>query len=126
MTTTRSLQGFAFLCKLGLFFFKLAGITKFKYERKNEKDSGRSSKMTPSCKRPIVYCLIAEYGASAQAPLIDSVFAGRLVSIVICRQCHKVSYQIFCFNVRQLPVLVIPFQMNGLKKLVDSAAKVLK
>ena len=26
----------------------LAGITKFKYERKNVKDSGRSSKMTPS------------------------------------------------------------------------------
>ena len=30
----------------------LTGITKFKYERKNEQDSGRSSKMTPSC-RPI-------------------------------------------------------------------------
>ena len=28
-------------------------ITKFKYERKNEKDSGRSSKMKPSCKWPI-------------------------------------------------------------------------
>ena len=27
-----------------------AGITKFKYEKKNEKDSGRSGKMTPSCK----------------------------------------------------------------------------
>ena len=32
----------------------LAGITKFKYEKKNEKDSGRSSKMTPSCKWPIL------------------------------------------------------------------------
>ena len=31
----------------------LAGINKFKYEKKNEKDSGRSSKMTPSCKSPI-------------------------------------------------------------------------
>ena len=28
-------------------------MTKFKYERKNEKDSGRCSKMTPSCKWPI-------------------------------------------------------------------------
>ena len=28
----------------------LIGITEFKYERKNEKDSGRSSRMTPSCK----------------------------------------------------------------------------
>ena len=30
----------------------LAGITKFKYKRKNERDSGRSSKMTPLCKWP--------------------------------------------------------------------------
>ena len=28
-------------------------MTKFKYERKNEKDSGRSSKMTPLCKWPV-------------------------------------------------------------------------
>ena len=35
-TTTRILQGFAFLCKL-----VLAGITKFKYERKNVRDSKR-------------------------------------------------------------------------------------
>ena len=34
-----SFRGFFFLCKLNL-----SGITKFKYERKNEKDSGRSSK----------------------------------------------------------------------------------
>ena len=30
----------------GFCYSNLAGITKFKYERKNEKDSGRSSKMT--------------------------------------------------------------------------------
>ena len=29
-------------------FVNLAGITTFEYERINEKDSGRSSKMTPS------------------------------------------------------------------------------
>ena len=28
----------------------LSGITKFEYERKSEKDSGRSSEMTPSYK----------------------------------------------------------------------------
>ena len=28
-------------------------MTKFKYERKNEKDSGRCSKMTSSCKWPV-------------------------------------------------------------------------
>ena len=38
----------------GFCFLNLAGITKFKYDRKNEKDSGRSSKMTPSCKWPVV------------------------------------------------------------------------
>ena len=30
----------------------LAGITKFKYKRKNERDSGRNNKMTPLCKWP--------------------------------------------------------------------------
>ena len=44
-------QGFAFLCKLGLLFFKPQWDykLKFKYERKNEKNSCRSSKMTPAC-----------------------------------------------------------------------------
>ena len=52
-TTTRILQGFPFLCKLRLFHLNLAGITKFKDEKKNVKDSGRNSKMTPSFKWPI-------------------------------------------------------------------------
>jgi len=52
-TATRMLQGFAFLCKLGLLLFNPRRISKFKYERKNEKYSGRSGKMTPSCKWPI-------------------------------------------------------------------------
>ena len=47
-TKTRILQGFAFLCK----YLNLAGMTKFNYERNNEKDSGHSGKTTPSCKRP--------------------------------------------------------------------------
>ena len=51
-TTTRIHQGFPFLCKLRIFHLNLAGM-KFKHEKKNEKDSGRSSKMTSSCKRPI-------------------------------------------------------------------------
>ena len=33
---------------LGFCYSNLTGITKFKDERKNEKDSGRSSKITPS------------------------------------------------------------------------------
>ena len=48
-TTTRILRVFAFLCKLVLLLFNinLASYTKFKCQRKNEKNSGRNSKMTP-------------------------------------------------------------------------------
>ena len=35
-------------------YLSLTGAFKFKYEKKNEKNSGRNSKMTPSCKWPIV------------------------------------------------------------------------
>ena len=44
----QNLSGFCVLVQISL-----AGITKFEYERKNKKDSGRSSKITPSCKWPI-------------------------------------------------------------------------
>ena len=47
-------SGFFFLVQNTAFVINLAGITKFKYEKKNEKYSGRSSKMTPSCKWPII------------------------------------------------------------------------
>ena len=43
-TTTRIVQGFAFLCKLEPFLLKPHWITKFKYERKNGLNFGRSSK----------------------------------------------------------------------------------
>ena len=36
----------------------LTGITKFKYGRQNEKDSGHSSKMTLSCKWPIDFTVL--------------------------------------------------------------------
>ena len=42
-TTTRIHQGFPFLCKLRIRHLNLAEM-KFKHEKKNEKDSGRSSK----------------------------------------------------------------------------------
>ena len=44
-----------------LCYLNLAGITKFKCERKNEKNSGRSSKMTPSCKWPVRIFLYLSY-----------------------------------------------------------------
>lgn len=54
-----------------------------------------------------LFVIPTEYGASAEVPLIDSVFAGRLVSIVTCHQCHQVSYQAFsvkdCVRLAPLP-----------------------
>ena len=48
-------SGLCFLVQIRAFcYLNLTGITKFKSERKNEKDSSHSSKMTPSCKWPIV------------------------------------------------------------------------
>ena len=48
-------SGLCFLVQnKGFCYLNLAGITKFKYHRKNEKDSGRSSKMTPLRKWPTV------------------------------------------------------------------------
>ena len=43
----------------GFCYLNLAGITKFEYERKNKKDSGRSSKITPSCKS-VAYRLLCQ------------------------------------------------------------------
>ena len=49
---------FCFLVQIrALYYLILAGIAKFKNESKNEKYSGRSSKMTPSCKRLIAFFL---------------------------------------------------------------------
>ena len=45
--------GFCFLVQIrAVLLFNPTGVTKFKYERKNDKDSGRRSKMTPSCEWP--------------------------------------------------------------------------
>ena len=47
-------SGFCFLVQIRAFFnLNLAGISKFKYERKNEEYSGSSAKTTPPCKWPI-------------------------------------------------------------------------
>ena len=47
-TTTRILQGFANIscANLGFCYLNLTGITKFEYERKDETNSGLSSKKT--------------------------------------------------------------------------------
>ena len=46
----------------GFCYSNLTGITKFKYERKNGEDYGRGSKMTPSCKWPILSRLHDRWG----------------------------------------------------------------
>ena len=49
-----SIRVFLSCANYGFCPLNLAGITKFKYDKKNEKDCGRSSKMTPSCNWPIL------------------------------------------------------------------------
>ena len=53
MTSPESFRVLLSCADQGFCYLNLTGITKFKYERKNEKDSGRSSKMMPSCKWPM-------------------------------------------------------------------------
>ena len=44
-------SGFCFLVQIRAFcYLNLTGVTQFKYEKKTEKNSGRSSKMTSPCK----------------------------------------------------------------------------
>ena len=51
----RDPSGFCFPVQIsGFAYLSLTGATKFKYEKKTQKNSGRSSKMTPSCKWPIL------------------------------------------------------------------------
>ena len=52
-----SFRVFLSCANYGFCHLNLAGITKFEYEKKNEKGSGRNSKMTPLCKWPIGYCI---------------------------------------------------------------------
>ena len=48
-------SGFYFLAQMSAFcYLNLTGATKFKYEKKDEKNSGRSSKMTPLCKSDLL------------------------------------------------------------------------
>jgi len=49
-----SLRVFLSCANYSFCHLNLARITRFKYEKKNEKDSGHSGKMTPSCKWPIL------------------------------------------------------------------------
>ena len=60
-------SSFCVLVQIGAFqcYLNLAGITKFKCERKNEKNSGRGSKMTPSCK-----CHTSAKGGLCSLPMI--------------------------------------------------------
>ena len=48
-----SFRVFLSCANYGFCHLNLAGITKYNYGKKNEKDSGRICKMTPSCKWPM-------------------------------------------------------------------------
>ena len=67
-------SGFCFLVQITAFVINLAGITKFNYEKKNEKDSGHSSKMTPSCKWLIRYFSLFFSSKGASSNLVGDKF----------------------------------------------------
>ena len=52
--TSESFRVLLSCANCGFCYLYLNGITKFKYERKTKKDSGRTSKMTLSCKWSVV------------------------------------------------------------------------
>ena len=60
-------------------------MTKFKCERKNKKNSGRSSKMTPSCKWPI----LREFYPQNYRDL--AIAKSCLVSAVSLYSCRKLN-----------------------------------
>ena len=68
--------GFCFLVQIrAQCYLNLTGATKFKYERKNEKNSGHSSKMTLSGKWPI-----AETSVTVEnSPIKDCTHVSRTI-----------------------------------------------
>ena len=67
----------------------LAGITKFKYERKNERDPG-SSEMTASCKSPIL--LLFSYEEKVYSVIDGCVF---LLGSILNKLCCTFSFAEF-------------------------------
>ena len=104
-TTISILQGFAFLCDLALLLFKPHGITKCKYERKNEKDSGRSSKMTSLCKWPIRSTTQIWVACEQQTHFRSSLLSLRKIASA------NPSSQTFC-DVKPF-VLMLAYQIKG-------------
>ena len=66
---------FCFLVQIKALSFNFTEITKFKYEKKNEKDSGHSCKMMPSCKLPIA-CFQSEQGTQGKSSCIIIIING--------------------------------------------------
>ena len=65
----------------------LAGIAKFKYEGKNERDSG-SSEMTASCKWPILFLFLFEgkvYSVFDRCVFIGINFESNVLYLFFCR-----------------------------------------
>ena len=82
----------------GFCYLNLAGITKFEYERKNKKDSGRSSKITPSCKG-----LLSERTLNIHPPfvvsvtmLIINIYKSRAVTLFLIKHCIQIRRRFNC------------------------------
>ena len=92
-----SFRGLLSCANLGFCHWNLAGITKLKYERKNEKDSGHSSKMTPSCKWLIRYFSLFFSSKGASSNLVGDKFLFSSSSFLFFKTPFFI-FNKFCFN----------------------------
>ena len=87
-TDNQNASVFCFFVQIRAFVvLNLAGITKFKYERKNEMDSG-SGEMTASCKWPILLLFLYEekvYSVFDRCVFTGISFESNVLYLFFCR-----------------------------------------
>ena len=104
-----SFRVFLSCANYGFYHLNLAGITKFKCEKKNEKDSGRSSKMTPSCKWPIrvhvASSLCFKARLSAKTLMWKWFLILKQIKLIFNSQLEP-RFESECFWTRKWPIIV--------------------
>ena len=107
-----SFRVFLSCANYGFYHLNLAGITKFKYEKKNEKDSGRSSKMTPSCKWPIrvhvASSLCFKARLSAKTLMWKWFLILKQIKLIFTTKVSQLEprFESECFWTRKWPIIV--------------------
>ena len=107
-----SFRVFLSCANYGFYHLNLAGITKFKCEKKNEKDSGRSSKMTPSCKWPIrvhvASSLCFKARLSAKTLMWKWFLILKQIKLIFTTKVSQLEprFESECFWTRKWPIIV--------------------